>query len=196
MAYDGFYANLSTRGSVNEILNQADRIKEDLVPIADGMEDAKRVTQDALTSIDQSKLDAKTSADTALTASTRAKESELLAKRYADAATYKFATINVPTDLVPVKATKTFNVVTTTFPCVFYQTRVVVTEATDTVLYDIEATIGNQVVYRAEAVSGDLKDSIPFYSDSVGLFLLKITNKGRSQFKAAITSTYSQVGNA
>lgn len=195
MAYDGFYANLSTRASVNEILNQADRIKNDLIPIAEGMEEAKRVTQDALTSVDQSKVDARNSANAAGTSAVRAKESEDMAKRYADAATYKFQTINVPPLVIQPGASQVFNVLTTSWPSVFYQTRVEATEATDAILYDITAKIGTQVVFKSEAISTSLKDSIPFFVDAVGTLTLTIENKGRAAFKATITSTLSQVGN-
>ncbi|AWY03088.1 particle protein [Pseudomonas phage SCYZ1] len=195
MAYDGFYANLSTRASVNEILNQADRIKNDLVPIAEGMDEARRVTQEALTSIDQSKEDAQNSARTATTAAVRAQESRDEAKRYADAATYKFQSVVTPSQSIPVGSFRDFNVVTTQWPTVFYQTRTTISEATDTILYDIEARIGTQVVYKSEAISGNLKDSIPFFSDVIGTLVLRITNRGRAPFTAVIFSTLSQVGN-
>jgi len=195
MAYDGFYANLSTRASVNEILNQADRIKNDLIPIAEGMDEAKALTEQALTSIDQSKLDAQTSANTSQTASVRAQEYRDEAKRYADAATYKFQYVITDPQSIPVGGFKDFNIVTTTWPSVFYQTRTTISDATDEILYDVEAKIGAQVVYRSEALSSHLKDSIPFFSDAIGTLILRITNRGRAPFTAVISSTLSQVGN-
>lgn len=195
MAYDGFYAGLSSRASVNEILNLAIATKEELLPIAAAMESAEATTLTALGSIEWSKGQAATSAAASAASAQASEASSVKAKQYADSATYKFQTLNTAALAVPIGQTTVWGIVTTNFPAVFYQTKVTLSGVTGDVLYDVQAYVGTTLVYRAEALTSPLVDSLPFFSEATGPMYVYITNRGRTAFNAAITSTLSQVGN-
>lgn len=88
MAYDGFYGGLSDRASVSELLNQAIAVKEELIPIAAAMEEARLEAIRVNAAIQPAvQLTTQASAQ-AVDAATRAKASADLAKEYALSAAY------------------------------------------------------------------------------------------------------------
>lgn len=196
MSYDGFYSGLSSRGTASEILNLAIATKDELLPIAADMEEAKVATVTALQNIEKSQASAAASSETAVSAAQESATARDEAKWYADAATYKFVNVNVEESAIAVNTFKDFPLVTTEWPAVFYRMRVDVSNYTDDIMYDVEAKIGTNIVYKSEALVSDLVDSIPFFTTFAGPMVVRITNRGRASFVAALSSTFSQVGNA
>lgn len=93
MAYDGFYGGLSDRASVSELLNQAIAVKDELIPIAAAMEEARLEAVRVQAAIQPAVQQTSEASQKAVTAAAQAKASADLAQEYALQAFYTSADV-------------------------------------------------------------------------------------------------------